>query len=637
MSEITPALTLTSGVFPGPYDRYILNGSSLAAAVDGTLWAGTSDGLCMYSSSHGDFTVMSRTPLYLPGNPGNFVAPVDARHCYFMSQERNGPIAISYYAQNAPVATLTPLPNDVPASIMAGSDGTLWCSGTSGNTYAYANASWSVVPSPGSGLVQMSVGSATFALALMNNGAIMSWNGTSWTQLTINPNVSWLAACADGSYWIRTPPSVTLTFRDGTSRDFPFDDPTHPFGFFTAASPYACYWANIVGGDAGFALVCATFGVVDQPAQSWPAMTPGQQAAYVALSNNLTIEDPAGIRGQYSNLSAPISIWYTEVRLMPCPVGVAQADWNVVQQQIALELSYVMPVQKFFTNVRILNLEVGGIITDTYNKVVKMVELPDQPADQPQSPIQVFLGGLIDKLIFKAVGQVPGPVKQAIGVGMGIYQFASALTAKNHGSPDGKSAIIIACSRLAGTIIEMKEKMIKSTDDFEASILSDWGRLQACGASIDSGIWYWPPDFDFQVLQGIGTAIELDFYKTLMAVKWEILQMFTVSLNMMAPGVPANVPAYSLLFKTVVFPNGSYMFWWWICGKIGMGADLSCSGPFPNKFLLETIFTLNDSNQEEFFTAANGWNLPIVVANNYQPPPDGVHFQPWQNRMGPAI
>ena len=75
MSEITPALTLTSGIFPGPYDRYILNSSSLAAAVDGTLWAGTDDGLCMYSSSHGDFTVMSRTPLYLPGNRGNFVAP----------------------------------------------------------------------------------------------------------------------------------------------------------------------------------------------------------------------------------------------------------------------------------------------------------------------------------------------------------------------------------------------------------------------------------------------------------------------------------------------------------------------------------------------------------------------------------
>ena len=39
----------------------------------------------------------------------------------------------------------------------------------------------------------------------------------------------------------------------------------------------------------------------------------------------------------------------------------------------------------------------------------------------------------------------------------------------------------------------------------------------------------------------------------------------------------------------------------------------------------------------QFFTAANGWNLPIAVAGNYQPPPDGVHFQPWQNRMGPAI
>jgi len=638
-----PAVGLTTGVgLTLTYPSY-MEIRTLAAAADGSIWAATSSALNQYSAAVNGLVKVCDMAFPNPGMFGfeRYVAPVSSQRAFFI-QFRGQKRVISEYRRDESVADLPPLPdNETPAQISAASDGSLWVLGGNGKVWAYdpSGGKWNAAPvDAGTTIRHISVASASFVLAVAQRGGrakLLRYSGGRWLDHVADApaGLRWVGACADGYYWwssadLNVPGELRLVRPQLPDLIFALDG-QGAMGF-TAATRRACYFFSATL----FAFQRAAYGVLDAPAQDWPAMNAGEKKGYTAISTGLGITDPAGIRSQYTNAIAPFPVWYTNVSGMTAPAGVAAGDWKSIQDQIKDELEYVQSLTQLFVNIALLNQAIGQVKTNTYNQVVGMVGLPDNPAQQPRTIVDV----VFDKLVGKLEGAVIGKAKAFVGaevveVGMACFKFAWNALAKEHHLPDGAVALKIACADLAGTLAKAVVKAEEERASMQHALLSDWGRLGACGEAIRSGVWFWRPGFTAETLKGAGEAIALNFYQTLMPAKWKIILVEGV-LAYQPPLNPfmTNVPAYSLMHKWVADAKQNRIYWWWACVEVGARVDQRTEGPFPNQTTMRAIFRL-DTRPLDFFTGADGWALPTAPAGGYRPPPDGV---PWQDYMDSA-
>jgi hypothetical protein len=640
----TVGVVLTSGIYPGPFDQDLYATNGIAAASDGSLWITSDDGLMLFSASQGGFVDASSSPPFVGSSFGPSIAPVRAALAYYMTGAGG---IVSYDAGSS--TTIAALPNGAaPSAITASPDGTLWALASGTDIYAYdasANA-WSAVAAPPVAPVCLSVQSADAALALVQQNGTSSLyayaNGT-WTAATTfcPPDASWLGACYDGSYWVADATGPTLVLANGTTQPFPLPAGMSYFGGYTAGSRYACYFFGMQSEPvppAQIGIFFAGYGVTEQPAESWPAMTPDQQTAYAAINTDLGIEDPGGVRATYTNLDATLSDYYSTVQTMACPAGVTAADWAIVQQQILNELEYAQAVQNLFLNIALLNVEVAQIQLAEYADVVQMVGLPDNPNQQPQTLVQVILGALVTDLFNAALGAAPSAVQQLISVGMSIYNAAATYEAQKHSVPDRNQALTIACAQLAGTLADMQTEAVNAAATFETAILSDWGMLQACGLAVKTNFWYWPPNFNVDILQNAGAANALSFYQALMPVKWQIMQLQTIFLFGPSGGgltAPPNVPQYALIGAQEIDSNYNVFGWWLVITDQGLDPVPQTNGPFPNESLIEAVMALLGSNQQSFFTNTDGWNFPVATMDGYSPLPSNLVYGGWVDSASP--
>lgn len=638
------AFVLTSGVYPGPFDNNSFSTFAIGAALDGSVWVTTQDGLSAYSREKGEFELIaSASPI--TGKPGltPYIAPVDYLHVYLITVDGSGATGVSYYDQSAAsqVTQLPALPNgDSPEAITASADGTLWCVGAQGTPYTFASGTWSAQPAPPGALLSLSAGGASFVLALVTeNGApaIYSWNGSAWLPFAgaASPGANWITACADGSYWSGSVEGLTVTLPDGvTTKAFAFAGLT--LGYFASASRYACFFLSVdPDGVSPFTIDMACFGLMEQPPENWPPMTAGQQAAYTAITNACMIFDPAGFRSVYANLANVIANYQFQLQALTCPPGIAPADFSSMRMQLQVELEFAANVRQLFTDIATLNQDLALELTQTYAQVIINVELPPQP-QLPLTPVQVILGELLTKLLSAAIAKAPGPAQSVISLGMSIFNHVADAQAQQNGGTDRNSALQIACAKLAGLILSITTDALTTTSAWETSILSDWGQLQACGGAISTGVWYWPPDFDASVVAGSGAAMEVALYQTLMPVRWQILQVWTIYAPgpQPTPSTPAYAPAFSLLYQTDGDGQGDIFFWFYICADQSSSAVINTQGPFPNQNLMLAIQNA-DLQETDFFLGQNGWALPVQAASGWNAPGSQLIYQPWSSSIDP--
>ena len=632
------ALVLSSGFYDGPQDQLIFSTTSLAAASDGSIWLGAGS-LYVYSASEGSFVPASSWPTFGSSRDGYgaYLAPVNARLAYFMTTQ-NGPVSIACWSNGA-TAGIAALPvPDVPVGISASADGTLWAVGGSGRIYAYdaTGDRWDTVAPPPGRVASLSVANASTAFALTtegNGGTLYRYANGAWTQpsTVCPPGASWIGACVDGSYWVAAPIGLVLVLPDGGSKVFIKPSDVTIVGGYAAASRYGCYFITFTTTPQFRASIAlAGYGVTEQPPESWPAMNAGESAAYAAIGTKLSIIDPAGVRGTYTNLNAPLSAYLSRIGgWQTAPPGIDEADWDTVRRQLELELEFAIGVQLMFNNLGTLNEAMATIQTDELSSVFEDVGLPDDPDQLPESPVEVFLGALVSTLFTAAVLGATPEVQQTVAVGESIYNFAASEIAKRHGVPNRDAALRVACAKLAATLAEMYTAVTAATTTFEQQILSDWGMLRACGLSIASNVWYWPPDYEPSVLAGAGAANALLFYQTLMPVKWQIVQVETVfTLGTGGLTGPPYVPLYATLSQQIgSSSSGDLVGWWQIIVDQGVSPDPYTRGPFPNHDLVESVMALTDP--QDFFTNAKGWQFPVVTMAGYQPPPAGTPYFSW--------
>jgi hypothetical protein len=322
---------------------------------------------------------------------------------------------------------------------------------------------------------------------------------------------------------------------------------------------------------------------------------------------------------------------------MSKPDGVSQEDWDSIREQILDELEYVQGVTTLFTNIGLLNTNVGLINTNTYNNVVKMVGLPDESAQQPKSLVSIIFDQLRGKLESAIVGKAKAFLgSEVVDIGMACFKWAGDQTAKDHDLPDGSVPLQIACADLAKTLADTVVKMEKARGDFQTAILTDWGKLGACGEAIRSGVWFWKPGCTYETIAGAADAIALDFYQTLMPAKWKIILVQGL-MSFQPPMDPFmhNVPLYSLMYKYVSDAQGNRLYWWWACAEVGSKVEQQNEGPYPNQKTMQTIFALG-TTPLDFFTGSRGWRLGVFQAAGYRPPPDGLAWQDYIDSPKPA-
>jgi hypothetical protein len=379
----------------------------------------------------------------------------------------------------------------------------------------------------------------------------------------------------------------------------------------------------------GFYYVSATtvrlravaYGILDQPAVAWPAMTGTQLKGYNAISHEVGASGPGGIRAQYSNKNAPFSDWYTDVKTMDQPAGVTASDWTAIHAQILAELKDVTSVNAFFASMATLATNVAIVQTDTYNEVVQLVGLPADTSKQPSTVVSIILGKIYDQLTGAAMDAAPKNVSKALNAGISIFKFSADQIAQHNGAPNCDAAIHLACAHLAGQLAAIVTNNALVAGTMQAKILTDWGKLSACGLAIESGVWYWPPTFDYSVLASIGAPTHMTFYQALMPAVWQIMLLESFD------SVPPYAPPYTQLSKTEQDAAGNTLTWWWICAQQGAGVSIDSVGPWPNKNLIDAINTT--SVMTDFFTGNNGWTLPVAVMSGYNPPPANLPFNSW--------
>lgn len=627
MTAPTSALAFRTGVVPGPVAQVPAGTIAIAAAEDGSFFSMDGTNLNSWDSQKG-VTVLAAVTSNAPPYSQSLAA-VSRGLVYCLGQSEGATTVLAWTADGgAAVSALPALPgNASPKSIGAAADGTLWAVGSDNCCYAYTSGSWSVLGGQPPGTVTMlSPGSAGFGVALVVQpgdgiaGAVLVQNGQ-W--LPPMGGGTYVKACSDGSCWVYGVTLFHVTNAGIPDASFRIPDlQALPYAPVAAASEYGCYFVD------GAALSLAACGVMDAPPAAWPVLTGTQQQAYDDISSTVGAVGVGGIREQYSNINAPVSEWYTQVTAMGCPRGVAASDWTIVQTQILSELESVTSVNSLFTNLSILADKVGLIQTDTYAEVVEMVGLPAQPSQQPTSLVNIILGQIYDEMIGAAMKAVPDEAAKAVNIGMTILKYAGDFIAKNHGAQNCDQAFTIACADLAGELANSVTSLAQTAGTLQSAILSDWGKLSACGAAINSGNWYWPPTFDYTVLASIGQPTRVLFYQTLMPAKWQIMMLFSYD------NVPRYAPQYSFVAKTASDANGNAISWWYVCAAQGTDVDLTSQGPWPNKLLIDEI-SLNLTNMTDFFTGASGWSLPTVAASDWQAPITGLPWQPWVDSASP--
>ncbi|MFZ6873801.1 hypothetical protein ACO0LF_17235 [Undibacterium sp. Di27W] len=641
-----PALGFKTGIsqalpYPGSGENQVI-----AVAADGSVWTLTRDSVSQFSNSTGGIVKICDYALYNQSTFGfpQHLAPVNFKRAFFIRSKDNNPVVMEYHkdviVDPGSVKALPVLPeSDFPNIITATADGNMWVRGRSGHVWQYLNSAWHKIATPaGMVIQQISAGAADFLLALVKqNGQdiIMRLQNAAWVKHDDLPHngIRWIGACEDGEYWCTS----AAMMEDGDLHLIRNAVKVQSFKILkgtvglTAATHRSCYFCSITEGI----FKRATLGIIDQPAQEWPTMTAVQKEIYGSMSSELGIADVGGIRSQYTNINAAFSIWAGKLEKITRPVKFTEADWNEVKNQLLDELEYVQSVTTLSTNVALLNGIMGQIYTNTYNQVVKMMGLPEHSTDQPKTAVEMVLDKLLNKLEGALISKAKAVIgAEAVDISVACFKFANDQMAKEHHLPDGSVPLIIACSELAGTLSTLVVKSEKARGDYQTAILQDWGKLSGCGEAIRSGIWFWAPGTTYDKVKDAGKAIALNFYQTLMPVKWKIVLCEGIqSVQLRTDPFMHKVPRYSLMCK-MLGTQVDRIYWWYACMEVGAPVKQQSEGPFPDQRLLETIFAL-DTTPLDFFSGASGWKLPTAEVSGYRPPEGGAQWQAYQNLPTP--
>lgn len=600
----------------------------VSVAPDETLWFGTTGGLWSYNaldvpasmldgwSTFGDFYVVSVAAISFT-KVAALITP--------QWQGTGGPFTIASF-ENGVQTSLPALPNsDVGSQIAASSDGELWVLGLSGTPYRYSasDSSWLAISAVA--LATLAVGSAENVWALDPQGNLLQYTiGSGFSDATGVPAapVTSLSACADGSVWIAAGASLFVKPAGATWPTSPLEvtSPDNLLVGFTASSRYRLYQAVVAQQVEAY---CLSYGIVDQVAVSWPAMTTGQVDAYNLLSQYLIGSAGASLREQYDQTLSTFSEWHDDLSQLTWAEFLAwcqqssitptcdQDDWSIVQTQLLTELHYVELINILFGNIASLNTQIESVNNTLMPGVWQNVGLTAPSGTDGGDTIGLVLGGLFQAALWGiATMGTGGFAFAASAVASLAGSVISALQGDGTPAPPSTTPLTIQFVNLTTTMASLFTSIGTQNSSSQTAIVSDWGMMSAVGEAIQSGQWTWPDTESATIAAQTAPAFEYFFYQFLMPANWQIVGYTTLT-----DATFSNLNNY---YTELTGDEG-----WenvWFCN--GLGAPTNLEGdlsPFPAPSLLSTIFDLARSlgdTSSDFYQGLNGWNLTRVGIDN---------------------
>ena len=619
-----------------------LNTIDLVAASDGSLWRTGHDNNSIYVY---DPQMARWSQNALPPQTGVqtiVLAPTSATQAWVAY---GGDPEHGFYEVDGDTLTSYAGPSECPsgnclevlsATALSGHDGVLWAVSETGNLFTFNPAApsgqqWTSIPA---GPYQIStvsgVGAASGAIdayALDGTEALQHTNA-GWAPVTefSGVEVLWIQGCADGSVWalVNTPGIAPLwqlraggKWDSATDVQAPSEDDLSRWGLVAAASKNRLYMTLIPKdplSDLNYQYWALSIGVVDQPHTPFPQTTPGQQAAYNAISLGLGVTIQGGVRKQYTNAAVDFSDWYTKITTNQIPIPVnpdppfTQADWDDMLVQIATELQYVTDVYKLFNDgITPLISEIQSASSPLLGPAAEIVglETTDDNLSIGLFFAQMFANTFTD---FVASFGVPGAV--AAGV------VGSILTAGVNDlfpSVPPQNPVVQAYSEVA---TNLSQTFLKSNDlaaNYLTTIVQDWGMLSTVGGLINNGKWEWEYDDAQKLAEKTVNGFNVSFYQALFPAKWQIV-------NTTYGDYVKNPWVWTPDYDTYQVPCPScnqYAFpveYVWFANLLGGSSDVNDDlGPLPQQLLFETLGDLS-VNMDNFWRSKGGWTTKQVPA-----------------------
>jgi len=515
------------------------------------------------------------------------------------------------------------LPNlpdsEVPKKIRSSSDETVkWVLAESGKIFSYIDSEkkWSVVDNNGYVISQITIGNPRniWAIGKANNGgnillkysAINGWSEESFFR---DFGCDWVEACRDGAvfaarndcWWLNLGGSWKLIENMSDASILLVSSSSSNFLYAIGAVP-----PEYIG------LYALRVGIIDQPAQQWPVQTEGQKKAYKAISDKLNVTSEGGLRSGYNNRLLPFENWYTNIKMMACPEGVALEDFLVIQEQITTELVYVPIVYRLFENMDSLINEIAIINSHMLPAVAAMVGLSNTPADQ-NAVVHAVLGALFDGVINIMISKIPGDASKAVALIKSCIK--AGISAKTCTQRSTNYELNLTYGHLADTMATIYLGSMEANANYQDKILTDWGRLKIVGEAVSSGKFVWPVTKSSEIAAEAKDVYNIFFYQVLMAAKWQLVYIWWIDFkgSKAKPPVMHYVPDYDIYSIITPYSEDTDKFEWWFCGQKGDVCDPNewYAGPFPGKDLFDAIWHLG-TRIDDFFLGKNGWKLSVV-------------------------
>lgn len=272
----------------------------------------------------------------------------------------------------------------------------------------------------------------------------------------------------------------------------------------------------------------------------WPL--PGDTApaaAYAWVSGRLCCRD---LRAAYLNQNVDPGVWLQQLRRLvyadagPAP-AFSQEDFVAVQQQLGVELEYLIVVRRLQANIVQLYQQrqaaVPLLLIQAQDQVLRDLQVDlNTKVKQPKwasitNSVLGVLGG-VSTIAGLAGAEAGGPIiatglKTALALGqLGVTIAADETTKAAGTSLQAEENLEVAAAQVAARAADTFSANLGQVAAQFDRVVSDWGRLRAVGGPLVAGLVPWDNSASFLLMKAYDRVIRREFYTTLLQANTQI-------------------------------------------------------------------------------------------------------------------
>lgn len=377
----------------------------------------------------------------------------------------------------------------------------------------------------------------------------------------------------------------------------------------------------------------------DYAASEWAAviLALSQDFVFGYISDTLESECQGNIRFEYTNgakTDSDFSNYASAANNLAAgtpapPFDFASSDpygryqlFGKVALQIAGECSCIGDV------VKILNDDMDGLAGALKDAQMGQLDTVVTNITQTVSPVVStagwWAGQVADALIWGAAAISFGEGTYGVNIALSLTasMFGSLLSAGTGGSGNNPPPPIVTLADFDSKIEKIYENTLCANSNALQVVLQDPVKLPLIYGLVQE-VWAWPSASDFipsVFSQNAENTYRLYFYQQIIPTAFQMMiwpnvsesTPFYIEISMGTP-LTTYVDAPADSYLSLENSNGMYDIYMLYQGSTNLSQ--SSKFQYPSGALMSDLFATLGVSQSDFFTGANGWNIPTVTAD----------------------